>query len=168
MRKLPHLSELPGVYFCNKLYLGTKHCFKLSYFLRYIPWCSPGYKSGPKETYYTIKNVTKMRSNLKGIDSNFALVSNSQGLKLSGKYCRRITILIDWAIKWQMKFRIKKMQSSTHGKNNLNHTYTMIGSKLAITTQERDLEGFVDSFLKTLYACLEGNGILGMIRKGNE
>jgi len=67
-----------------------------------------------------------------------------------------------------MKFRMKKMQSSAHGKNNLNYTHMMIGSKLAIITQERDLEVFVDSFLKTLSACSEGNGILGMIRKGNE
>lgn len=57
-----------------------------------------------------------------------------------------------------MKFHIKKKkkQSSAHGKNNLNYTYTMIDSKLAITTQERDLEVFVASFLKTLSACSEG------------
>lgn len=60
------------------------------------------------------------------------------------------------------------MQSGAHEKNNLNYTYKIIGSELAITTQERDLEVFVDSFLKTLSACSEGNGILGMIRKGNE
>lgn len=41
----------------------------------------------------------------------------------------------------------------------------MLGSKLAITTQERDMEVFVDSFLKTLSACLEENDVLGMMRK---
>lgn len=60
------------------------------------------------------------------------------------------------------------MQSGAHEKNNLNYTYKIIGSESAITTQEWDLEVFVDSFLKTLSACSEGNGILGMIRKGNE
>lgn len=45
------------------------------------------------------------------------------------------------------------MQSSAHGGNNLNYTYTMIGSKLAIITQERELEVFVDSFLKTSSGC---------------
>lgn len=41
----------------------------------------------------------------------------------------------------------------------------MIGSKLATTIQERDMEIFVDSFLKTLSAQWEENDVLGMIRK---
>lgn len=51
----------------------------------------------------------------------------------------------------------KKIQSSAHGKNNLNYAYTMIGSKLAITAQERDMGVFVDSFLKTSSSCSEEN-----------
>lgn len=63
-----------------------------------------------------------------------------------------------------MKFCIKKLQSSVHEKNNLNCAYTMIGSKSAITTQEREIEVFVDIFLKTLSACSEENDVLGVIR----
>lgn len=65
------------------------------------------------------------------------------------------------------EIQYQKMQSKAHGKNNLNYTYTMIDSKLAITTQERDLEIFEGSFLKTFCACSEGNDILGKIRKEN-
>lgn len=64
-----------------------------------------------------------------------------------------------------MKFCIKKLQSSVHEKTPINHAYTMIGFKLAITIQERDMEVFVDSFLKTSSACSEENDVLGMIRK---
>lgn len=68
-------------------------------------------------------------------------------------------------MKWQMKFGIKKMQSNAHGKNNFQKT---IYSKLVITIQERDLGVLVGSFLQTLPAYSEGNGILGTARQVNE
>ncbi|CAM5109917.1 unnamed protein product [Eretmochelys imbricata] len=55
----------------------------------------------------------------------------------------------DWATKWQMKFNVDKCKVMRIGKHNPNNTYTMMGSKLAVTTQERDLGVIVDCSLKT-------------------
>lgn len=109
-----------------------------------------------------------MRSNLKGIDSNFGLVSNFRDLSCLGSIAEESHNTNWLSNKMAGEIQYQKMQSSAHGKNNLNYTYTMIDSKLAITTQERDLEVFEGSFLKTSSACSEGNGILGKIRKENE
>ncbi|CAM5136177.1 unnamed protein product [Eretmochelys imbricata] len=76
----------------------------------------------------------------------------------------------DWATKWQMKFSVDKCKVTHIGKHNLNYTYKMMGSKLAVTTQERDLGIIVDSSLKTSTQCAaavkKANRILGIIKKG--
>ncbi|CAM5165838.1 unnamed protein product [Natator depressus] len=78
----------------------------------------------------------------------------------------------DWATKWQMKFNVDKCKVMHIGKNNPNYTYKMMGSKLAVTTQERDLGVIVDSSLKTstqsAAAVKKANGMLEIIKKGIE
>ncbi|EMP36995.1 hypothetical protein UY3_05796, partial [Chelonia mydas] len=76
----------------------------------------------------------------------------------------------DWATKWQMKFSIDKCKVIHIGKHNLNCTYKMMGSELAVTIQERDLGVIVESSLKTSTQCAaavkKANRILGIIKKG--
>ncbi|CAM4478002.1 unnamed protein product [Lepidochelys kempii] len=76
----------------------------------------------------------------------------------------------DWATKWQMKFNVDKCKVMHIGKHNPNYTYTMMGSKLAVTTQERDLGVIVDSSLKTSTQCAaavkRANTMLGIIKEG--
>ncbi|CAM4495757.1 unnamed protein product [Caretta caretta] len=76
----------------------------------------------------------------------------------------------DWATKWQMKFNVDKCKVMHIGKHNPNYTHKMMGSKLAFTTQERDLGVIVDSSLKTSTQCAEAvikvNRMLGIIKKG--
>ncbi|CAM5079620.1 unnamed protein product [Natator depressus] len=81
-----------------------------------------------------------------------------------------LTKLGDWATKWQMKFNVDKCKVMHIGKRNPNCTYTMMGSKLAVTTQERDLGVIVDSSLKSSTQCAAAvkkvNKMLGIIKKG--
>ncbi|CAM4594941.1 unnamed protein product [Lepidochelys kempii] len=76
----------------------------------------------------------------------------------------------DWAVKWQMKFNVDKCEVIHIGKHNPNYTYKMMGSKLAVTTQERDLGVIVDSSLKTSTQCAaavkKANRLLDIIKKG--
>ncbi|CAM4639967.1 unnamed protein product [Lepidochelys kempii] len=78
--------------------------------------------------------------------------------------------LDDWATKWQMKFNVDKCKVMHIGKHNPNYTYTMMGSKLAVTTQERDLGVIVNCSLKPSTQCAaavkKANGMLGIIKKG--
>ncbi|CAM4577882.1 unnamed protein product [Lepidochelys olivacea] len=78
--------------------------------------------------------------------------------------------LSDWATKWQMKFNVDKCKVMHIGKHNPNYTYKMMGSKLAVTTQKRDLGITVDSSLKTSTQCAaevkKVNRMLGIIKKG--
>ncbi|CAM5171781.1 unnamed protein product [Natator depressus] len=81
-----------------------------------------------------------------------------------------LTKLGDWATKWQMKFNVDKCKVMNIGKYNPNYTYTMMGSKLAVTTQERDLGVTVDSSLKSSTQCAaavkKAIRTLGIIKKG--
>ncbi|CAM5152026.1 unnamed protein product [Natator depressus] len=78
--------------------------------------------------------------------------------------------LCDWATKWQMKFSVDKWKVMHIGKHNPNYTYKMMGSKLVVTTQKRDLGVIVDSSLKTSTQCAvavkKANRMLGIIKKG--
>ncbi|CAM5134922.1 unnamed protein product [Natator depressus] len=83
---------------------------------------------------------------------------------------KNLTKLGDWATKWQMKFNVDKFKVMHIGKRNPNYTYTVMGSKLAVTTQERDLGVIVDSSLKSSTQCAAAvkkvNRMLGIIKKG--
>ncbi|CAM5080592.1 unnamed protein product [Natator depressus] len=65
---------------------------------------------------------------------------------------RDLTKLGDRATKWQMKFS-DKCKVMHIRKNNPNYTYKMMGSKLPVTIQERDLGVIVDSSLKISAQC---------------
>ncbi|CAM4642329.1 unnamed protein product [Lepidochelys kempii] len=81
-----------------------------------------------------------------------------------------LTKLSDWATKWQMKFHADQCKVMHIGKYNPNYTYKMMGSKLAVATQERDFGVIVDSSLKTSTQCAVAvkkmNRMVGIIKKG--
>ena len=89
-----------------------------------------------------------------------------------GKLQEDLDKLEDWASKWQMKFNVDKCKVMHLGKNNPNYGYTMQGSTLGTTTQEKDLGVIVDNMLKPSAQCAaaakRANRMLGMIRKGME
>lgn len=58
-----------------------------------------------------------------------------------------------WAAKWQMKFNVDKCKMMHLGKNNPDCAYTLMGSTLAVTTQERDRGVIAGSLLKTAATC---------------
>ncbi|CAM4712428.1 unnamed protein product [Lepidochelys kempii] len=81
-----------------------------------------------------------------------------------------LTKLGDWATKWQMKFNVDKCKVMHIRKHHPNYTYKIMWSKLAVTTQERDLGVTVDSSLRTSTQCAatvkKANRMLGIIKKG--
>ena len=76
----------------------------------------------------------------------------------------------DWAIKWKMEFNVSKCKIMHLGKDNPNNVYTMGGSVLTETTEERDLGVLVDDkliFDKHIREIVnKANRMLGMIRRG--
>ncbi|CAM4581149.1 unnamed protein product [Lepidochelys kempii] len=83
-----------------------------------------------------------------------------------------LTKLGVWATKWQMKFNVDKCKVMHIGKHHPNYIYKLMGSKLAVTTQERDLGVIVESSLETstqwAAAAKKVNRTLGIIKKGTE
>lgn len=57
-------------------------------------------------------------------------------------------ILNDWTVKQQMKFKVNICKEMHMEKHNLNCTYRMMVSKLAIASQERDIEITVAGAIK--------------------
>ncbi|CAM5151637.1 unnamed protein product [Natator depressus] len=82
---------------------------------------------------------------------------------------RDLTKVGDWATQWQMIFNIDKCKVIHIGKNNPNYTFRMMGYKLAVITQERDLGVTVDGSLKSSAQCAAAvkktNRMLVTIRK---
>jgi hypothetical protein len=64
-----------------------------------------------------------------------------------------INKLTDWATKWGMKFNVSKCKIMHLGKDNQQHTYTMLGESLSTTTKERDVGVMVDNTLKPAEQC---------------
>lgn len=62
-------------------------------------------------------------------------------------------ILNDWTVKQQMKFKVNICKEMHMEKHILNCTYRMMVSKLAIASQERDLEITVAGAIKTSVKC---------------
>ncbi|CAM4622379.1 unnamed protein product [Lepidochelys kempii] len=113
----------------------------------------------------------------KGVNSEVAkYVDDTKLLKIvmSQAGCEELqrdrTKLGDWATKWQMKFNVDQCKVMRVGKHNPNYTYQMMGSKLAVTTQERYRGVIVESSLKTSTQCAvtvkKVNRMLGIIKKG--
>lgn len=62
-------------------------------------------------------------------------------------------MLNDWTVKWQMKFKVNICKKMHMEKHILNCTYRMMGPKLAIASQERNLEIIVAGAIKTSVKC---------------
>ncbi|CAM5087761.1 unnamed protein product [Eretmochelys imbricata] len=89
--------------------------------------------------------------------------ANYEGLQ------KDLTKLGDWATKWQMKFSVDKCKVMHTGKHNPNYTYTMTGSKLAVTTQERSWSHcgeFSENIHSLCSRSQKTNRKLGIIKKG--
>ena len=80
-----------------------------------------------------------------------------------------LTILSNWAEKWQMKFNIDKCSVLSIGRNNPLNSYKLNGRILGRTDCERDLGILVSSDLRPRKQCLnaknKANRILGFIRR---
>ena len=76
----------------------------------------------------------------------------------------------EWALKWKMEFNVDKCKIMHLGKSNPKHTYTMDGTNLAVTKEERDLGVLVDDRLRFSNHIEEivnkANRILGLIKIG--
>lgn len=58
-------------------------------------------------------------------------------------------ILSDWVMKWGMKTSIDKCKVMHLEKKQPNYVYTVIASKLAVTTQRRNFTVIMDNSMKT-------------------
>ena len=76
----------------------------------------------------------------------------------------------EWALKWKMEFNVDKCKIMHLRKSNPEHTYTMDGTNLAVTKEERDLGVLVDDGLRFSKHIVEivykANRILGLINIG--
>ena len=76
----------------------------------------------------------------------------------------------NWADRWKMEFNVDKCKIMHLGNTNPGHTYTMNGTNLTTTTEERDLGVLVDDKLKFDKHIKEivskANRILGLIKIG--
>ena len=82
---------------------------------------------------------------------------------------RDIDTLMNWAVEWKMEFNIDKCKVMHIGKRNVKNTYTMGETKLAETTEEKDLGVWIKSDLKPSLQCERAakaaNATLGMIAR---
>ena len=78
----------------------------------------------------------------------------------------------EWALKWKMEFNVDKCKIMHLGLTNPKHTYTMGGTNLAVTSEEKDLGVLIDdklnfrSHIKGIVG--KANRVLGLIRIGFE
>ena len=78
----------------------------------------------------------------------------------------------EWALKWKMEFNVDKCKIMHLGSTNPKHTYTMGGTNLSVTSEEKDLGVLIDdklnfrSHIKGIVG--KANRVLGLIRIGFE
>ena len=83
---------------------------------------------------------------------------------------RDLNSVREWALKWKMEFNVDKCKIMHLGSTNLKHTYTMGGTNLAVTSEEKDLGVLIDdkllfrSHIKGVVS--KANKVLGLIRIG--
>ncbi len=77
--------------------------------------------------------------------------------------------LCDWAEKWGMAFNIAKCKVMHIGRHNPGYEYTMRGTKLEETDEERDIGVMITKTLKPSVQCDKATGralsVLGQIRR---
>ena len=100
-------------------------------------------------------------------DKNRSETNNANGNETLQKDLNNVR---NWASKWKMEFNVDKCKIMHLGKTNPKHTYTMDGSNLTITTEEKDLGVLVDDKLKfdkhIRGIVNKANRILSLIRIG--
>ena len=78
--------------------------------------------------------------------------------------------IASWAKKWKMEFNVDKCKIMHLGNQNIKHTYTMDGSSLATTNEEKDLGVLIDDklgFDKHIRSIVKkANRMLGLIKIG--
>ena len=83
---------------------------------------------------------------------------------------RDLNAVRDWACRWKMEFNVDKCKIMHLGTTNPKHTYTMGGTNLAVTSEERDLGVLIDdklSFRNHIKGIVgKANRVLGLIRIG--
>jgi ribonucleases P/MRP protein subunit RPP40 len=90
---------------------------------------------------------------------------------IEGVRCLRedLVKLSEWANDWQMSFNTDKCSVIHIGKGNGQHRYSLCGSLLRESTQERDLGIIVDNSMKFSEQCnaaiKKANSTLGLIRR---
>ena len=78
----------------------------------------------------------------------------------------------EWALKWKMEFNVEKCKIMHLGSTNPKHTYTMGGTNLSVTSEEKDLGVLIDdklnfrSHIKGIVG--KANRVLGLIKIGFE
>ena len=83
---------------------------------------------------------------------------------------RDLNSVKNWASRWKMEFNVDKCKIMHLGATNPKHTYTMGGTNLAVTSEERDLGVLIDdklSFRSHIKGIVsKANRVLGLIRIG--
>ena len=78
--------------------------------------------------------------------------------------------IASWAKKWKMEFNVDKCKIMHLGNQNIKHTYTMDGSNLTTTNEEKDLGVLIDDklgFDKHIRSIVKkANRMLGLIKIG--
>ncbi len=100
-------------------------------------------------------------------NKNLKKCNNENGnLKLQND----LNTIAGWAKKWKVEFNVDKCKIMHIGNQNLKHTYTMDGTNLTTTREERDLGVVIDDqlgFDKHIRGIVKkANRMLGLIRIG--
>jgi hypothetical protein len=61
--------------------------------------------------------------------------------------------LLQWSEKWGMRFNVQKCKVMHLGRSNINGEYSIAGSKLAVTSEEKDLGVLITDNLKPAAQC---------------
>ena len=100
-------------------------------------------------------------------DRNRSETNNANGIEMLQ---RDLDNVRNWADRWKMEFNVDKCKIMHLGNTNPGHTYTMNGTNLTTTTEERDLGVLVDDKLKfdkhIKKIVNKANSILGLIKIG--
>ena len=90
----------------------------------------------------------------------------------SGALQRDLENIQAWARRWKIEFNVDKCKIMHLGKSNPRHTYTMNGTNLTVTTEERNLGVLIDdklSFNSHIKGIVKkANSMLGLIKIGFE
>jgi ribonuclease P/MRP protein subunit RPP40 len=114
--------------------------------------------------------MNRIRSYLNKFADDTKVAKAIHGVEDSEELQTELDNLWSWACKWQMRFNVDKCKIMHTGRTNPKFSYTLNGTPLSITTEERDLGVIITDNLKPSQQCAvaasKGNQILGQIRRG--